>query len=117
MKGTLKKIELKEFTNKEKGNKFSKIILTVDVEKQNGDIATYRGDMNPEYVKKYFKYCEKTTKDAIGEEVDVVLARRKYVADNVEKIYTYVKYMNFVKDGKPIIMPSDKKEDSKELDF
>ena len=117
MKGTLKKIELKEFTNKTKGNKFTKVIVTVDCEKQNGDIVTLKGDMSPEYAKKYFAYCDKTTKESIGEEVEVVTARRKYVAEGVEKVYTYIKYMNFMKDGKPVIMPSEKKDDSKELDF
>lgn len=117
MKGTLKKIESKEFTNKTKGNKFTKVIVTVDCEKKNGDIVTLRGDMSPDYAKKYFEFCGKKSKEAIGEKVEVVTARRKYVADGVEKVYTYIKYMNFLKDGKPIIMASDKKDDSKELDF
>ena len=84
MKGTLKKVELKEFTNKTKGNKFSKVIVSVDCEKDNGDIITLRGDMSEDYARKYFKYCETTTKDAIGREVEIVTARRKYVVDNVD---------------------------------
>ena len=117
MKGILKKVELKEFTNKTKGNKFSKVIVSVDCEKDNGDIITLRGDMSEDYARKYFKYCETTTKDAIGREVEIVTARRKYVADNVERVYTYIKYMNFLdKDGKPIIMKKDESQ-AQELDF
>lgn len=109
MKGTLKKIYAKEFTSKEKGNKFKKIILECECEKENGDIANYKGSMSEDYAKRYFQYCKLTTKDAIGAKVEVVLGKRKFVAENEERTYTYIKFINFLdNDGKPIIM---KKED------
>lgn len=117
MKGILTHLELKEFTNKEKGNKFNRLCFTVDVEKENKDIITLKGNMSEDYARKYFAHCNLKTKDAIGKTVDVVTARRKYVAENEERTYTYIKYLNFVdENGKPIIMPDNKKQVT-DLDF
>lgn len=117
MKGILKSVELVEYTNKEKGNKFKKLNFTCDCENAKGDIITLKGSYSEEYARKYFAYCNLKTKDAIGKEVEVVTARKKIVFEDGERVYTYIKFMNFLdKDGKPIIMKKEESE-SKELDF
>lgn len=108
MKGILKKIELKEFTKSSNNQKFKRVQVTVDVENEHGDIRTLKGTMSEDYAKRYFKFCGETTKTALGKPVEVVTARKKFVVENAERIYTYIKFMNFVNDkGEPIIMPKD----------
>lgn len=117
MKGILKSVELKEYTNKDKGNKFKKLNFVVDCEKDKGEIITLKGSYSEDYARKYFGYCNLKTKDAIGKQVDVVTARKKVTFDDGEKTWTYIKFMNFLDDkGEPIIIPKDD-ADAKELDF
>lgn len=120
MEAKIVKIEKKSFEVKKgnnKGNKFSKIIITCDVKDDRGEIKTLKADLNEEYAKKYFAYCEKTTKDAIGEKVGVTVSKRTYTNDEgEERTIRFIKYLNFLdKDGKAIIMPKENEEDA--LDF
>lgn len=117
MKGILKKIELKELKTKD-GKKFNKVEFTVDVvtDEKKGYITTLKGNYSEDFAKKYFKYCGVKTKDLIGKEVNVILAKREYENDKGEKrTQTFIRFLNVLDaEGKTIVMP---KEDSKELDF
>ena len=117
MKGILKKVELKEYTNKEKGNKFNRLNFVVDCENDKHEIITLKGNMSEDYARKYFKHCGLTTKEAIGKQVEVITGKKKFTSDNgEERTFTFIKFLNFLDDkGNPIIMKKD--EDVKELDF
>lgn len=116
MKATLKKIELKELKTKD-GKKFNKVEFTCDVKiDDKGTIKTLKGNYSEDYAKRYFKYCGVLTKDLIGKEVDVILAKRVYSNDKgEERTITFIRFLNVLDaEGNAIIMP---KESQKELDF
>lgn len=116
MIGKLIKIELKTYNTKD-GKKFKKVEFTCDVKiNDKGDIRTVRGSYSEDFARKYFEFCGVKTKDAIGTEVDVTLAKRTYKADDGdERTISYIKFLNLLDDeGKKIIMP---KEGSEALDF
>ena len=116
MKAVLKKIAKRDCKTK-KGTKFSVIDYTCDVEYSNGEVKTLRGSMSIDYAKKYFEFCNETSKSAINKDVEVVVAKRKYTDSNEnERTVNYVKYMNFIdENGNKIIMKSDTSEE--DIDF
>lgn len=116
MKGTLKKIELREFTTKDKRN-FKKVEFTCDVNiDEKGTIKTLKGSYSEDYAKKYFAYCGVKTKDLIGQQVDCVISKRAYENDKGEqRIINFIRFLNVLdKEGNPILMPKESQED---LDF
>lgn len=116
MIGIIKKFELKQFESKD-GKKFKKLIATVDVKlNDRGDIKTVKGSFSEDYARKYFKYCGVTTKDLVGQNVDVSLAKRAYTDDEGnERQVTYAKFINVLdENGHAIIMPKD---DATTIDF
>lgn len=116
MLGIVKKFELKQMETKD-GKKFKKLICTVDVKlNDRGDIKTVKGSFGEEYARKYFKFCGVTTKDLVGQEVDVSLAKRAYTDDEGnERQVTYAKFINVLdENGHAIIMPKD---DATTIDF
>lgn len=115
MKGILKKVELKEYKTKE-GKKFKKVLFQVDVEKENGDVKTLKGDYSETFARDYFGKCDIKLKDLMGKEVGVVIAKRNFTGnDGLKHIYEYIKYINVLdQEGKPIIFKDDTTE---EVDF
>ena len=116
MKAVLKKISKRECKTK-KGTKFSVIDYTCDVEYSNGEVKTLRGSMSVDYAKKYFEYCGMTSQTAINKDVEVVVAKRKYIDSNEnERTINFVKFMNFIdENGNKIIMKSETSEE--DIDF
>lgn len=115
MKGEIKNIEsvTREIKNGErKGQKFSQIVITVDVEVGNGDIRTLKATMSTDYAVKYFKQCGVSSSDLFGMECDCILARRKFqTEDGEDRYYNYIKYLNLLdEEGKRIILKDDKVE-------
>lgn len=116
MIGIIKKFELKQFETQD-GKKFKKLVATIDVKlNDSGDIKTVKGSLSEEYARKYFNYCGVTTKDLVGQNVDVTLAKRAYTDDEGnERQVTYAKFINVLNDeGHAIIMPKD---DATTIDF
>ena len=116
MIGIIKKFELKQF-EKNDGKKFKKLVATIDIKlNERGDIKTVKGSLSEDYARKYFKYCGVTTKDLVGQNVDVTLAKRAYTDDEGnERQVTYAKFINVLNDeGHAIIMPKD---DATTIDF
>jgi hypothetical protein len=116
MKGIIRKIDLVE-RKKKNGGTFKQIVFTVDVvvDEDKKTIKTRSAYLNEDYAKKYANYVGKSSAEMIGSQVQVVLEKRMYEKDGVEKISETIKYLNFLdKEGQPIIMP---KEDAKELGF
>lgn len=117
MKGIIKKVEsvTREIKNGDrKGEKFSQIILTVDVKVgDTNDIKTLKASMSTEYAVKYFGYCGYKSKDLYGLEVNCVLAKRRYEReDGTEGVYNYIKFVNCLdEEGNSIIMPNEKDEE------
>ena len=113
MKGILKKVNVVEIVKKDK-TKFKKLNYEVDVviDTEKKEIKTYKGDMSIDYAKDYVEFCVnelndekvKKLKDFVGKEVDVTLAKRMYTnKDGEERVYNYIKFLNFIdKDGNPI---------------
>lgn len=99
-----------------RGKKFSlmKFKVEVEVNSSKREIKTYDGSMSVEYARKYFAYCNLTSKDAIGKPVEVTLRSRKFTAqDGVERTFTEVKYLNFLDEsGDPIRLPKDDTENA-----
>ena len=117
MKGTLKKIELKEDTTKDNKRAFKKVEFTCDVEIDNkGNIKTLKGSYSEDFARKYFAYCGVKTKDLIGKQVDCILSKRAYENDKgEERIVNFIRFLNVLdKEGNPIIMPKDNQQD---IDF
>lgn len=120
MRGKLLKVELKTCEVKKgenKGKKFKVLDFEVEVvlNEEKGEVRTLRGSMSEEYARKYFKYCGRSTREALGEEVEVITRKRKYEKGGEERTITEVKFLNLLDDeGKAIIMP---KEGATELDF
>ena len=116
MKAKLIKIEKKELKTKA-GAKFSKIEFTCDVKiNDKGDVKTYKGSYSEDYARRYFAYCKVTTKDLIGKEVDVSLAKRTYEHEGESRYVNYIKWLNVLdKDGNIIKMPSE--NSTTDLDF
>ena len=117
MNGILKSIKLRKVMLKD-GKSFDVIDFVVDVitDEAKQEVKTYKGNMSVEYAKKYFAFAKTTTKDQIGKEVGVVLAKRMYEKDGEQRTVTYIKYLNLLdEDGKAIIM--NKKESDDALDF
>lgn len=114
MKGTIKNIEsvTREIKNGErKGQKFSQIIITVDVEYDNDDVKTLKATMSTDYAVKYFKQCGVTSSDLLGMECECTLAKRKFqTEDGEDRYYIYIKYLNLLEDGERIILKDDKVE-------
>lgn len=114
MKGKIKNIEsvTREIKNGErKGQKFSQILITVDVEYDNGDVKTLKATMSTDYAVKYFKQCGVTSSDLLGMECDCTLARRKFqTEDGEDRYYIYIKYLNLLEDGEKIMLKDDKVE-------
>ena len=116
MIGIIKKFELKQFEKKD-GKKFKKLVATIDIKlNERGDIKTVKGSLSEDYARKYFKYCGVTTKDLVGKNVDVTLAKRAYTDDEGnERQVTYAKFINVLNDEvHAIIMPKD---DATTIDF
>lgn len=116
MLGKVKKIELKEFKTRE-GKKFKKVEITCDVTiDDKGAIKTLRCSYSEEFARRYLSYCNTTTKDLIGKEVECVVAKRKYENDKgEEKVVSFIRFVNILDEGgKAIIMPKD---DVQDLDF
>lgn len=113
MRGILKKVDVVEIVKKDK-TKFKKLNYEVDViiDPEKKEIKTYKGDMSIDYAKDYIEFCVneindekvKKLKDFVGKEVDVILAKRMYTnKDGEERVYNYIKFLNFIdKDGNPI---------------
>ena len=113
MRGILKKVNVVEIVKKDK-TKFKKLNYEVDVviDTEKKEIKTYKGDMSIDYAKDYVEFCVnelndekvKKLKDFVGKEVDVTLAKRMYTnKDGEERVYNYIKFLNFIdKDGNPI---------------
>lgn len=113
MKGILKKVDVVEIVKKDK-TKFKKLNYEVDVviDTEKKEVKTYKGDMSIDYAKEYVEFCineindekVKKLKDFVGKEVDVTLAKRMYTnKDGEERVYNYIKFLNFIdKDGNPI---------------
>ena len=116
MIGIIKKFELKQFETRD-GKKFKKLVVTIDIKlNEFGDIKTVKGSLSEDYARKYFKYCGVTTKDLVGQNVDVTLAKRAYTDDEGnERQVTYAKFINVLnEEGHAIIMPKD---DATTIDF
>lgn len=114
MKGILKKVDLKKYTTKD-GRNFNKFEFEVEVELPNGDVRTRKGSYSEDFAKKYFNFCKVKTKDLIGKEVGVTLAKRTYEANGEKRTYEYIKWLNILdKDGQPVFMPS---ENAQKIDF
>lgn len=118
MEAVLRKLTLNQYEVKKgetKGKKFKKLDFSCDVlvNAEKGEIKTRTGSMSEDYARRYFKYCELTTAEAIGKTVDVVLAKRRYTnKDGEERTIEFVKFMNFLDaDGMSIIMSKDGAED------
>ena len=116
MKAILREVKLVECKNST-GAKFRLVEFKADVKiNDKGDIKTLKGSYGEEFAKKYFTYCGVKTKDLIGKEVEVVVAKRSYERDGETRVVSYIKYLNVLdKEGNPIYLPKDN-EDS-ELDF
>ena len=110
MNAVLKKVALNTYEIKKgdnKGKKFKKLDFTVDVlvNAEKGEVKTRSGSMSEDYAKRYFAFCNTTTTEQIGKEVEVVLAKRQYEKDGEKRTIEYVKFLNILdEDGKPIIM-------------
>lgn len=109
MEAKLKKIERKEYMTKDGKKKFTKIEFTCDVQTDSkGNIKTLKGSYSEDFARRYFAFCNVQTKDLVGEKVDVVLAKRSYQNEKgEERTTTFIKFLNVLKDGKPVIMPKD----------
>ena len=116
MKGILREVKLIECKN-EAGAKFKLFEFKADVKiNDKGDVKTLKGSYGEEFAKKYFTYCGVKTKDLIGKEVEVVVAKRSYEKDGETRVVNYIKYLNVLdSEGKPIYLPKDDEES--ELDF
>lgn len=124
MKGILNKVEVVEIVKKDK-TKFKKLNYEVDVviDDEKKEVKSYKGGMSFDYAKDYVDYCVnvindekiKKLKDFVGKKVEVVLAKRMYTnKDGEEKIYNYIKFLNFIdKNGHPII----KNKNVNDIDF
>lgn len=114
IKGKVIKMEKKTFEVKEgsrKGQKFDKIIFTCELV-IDGDIKNYKFTCSPEYAKKYTNYCKlEKASDWLGKEISAVIAKRSYEdAEGKEQRTTYIKFMNLLVDGEPVIMPKNEQE-------
>jgi hypothetical protein len=116
MKGILKSIKRKEYKTA-KGTKFSKVEFTCDVKmNEEGDVKTLKGSYGEEFARKYFTHCGILTKDLVGKEVEVTVAKKSFESEGEMKTYQYIKYLNVLdKDGKAIYLPKENKEDT--LDY
>lgn len=114
MKAKLIKIEKKELKTKD-GKKFTKVEFTCDVVlNDKGDIKTYKGAYSEEFARKYFAYCNVKTKDLVGKQVDVSLAKRSYEHNGETKTISYIKFLNCLNEnGEPIFLPKE----NTDLDF
>lgn len=112
MRGIVKKFELRTCETKDKKNKFKLLEFVVDVKiNDKGDIKTLKGSYGEEYARKYLAFCGVKTKDLIGKEVEVSLAKREYEKDGERRTINYIKYMNVLdENGEPIYMPKDDEE-------
>lgn len=110
MKAIVKKIYPREITTAD-GRQFKKIVFECAVEvDDHRTVRTYRAEMSPEYVVKYFKeYCGITSAELIGQTVEVTLRQRNYTNKNgEERTITEIRYLNLLDAvGEPIIMPRD----------
>lgn len=118
MKGILKSVELKEFEAKDTKKKFKKLVFKVDVLMNDKDksVKTYTGSYGEQFARDYFAFCNVKTKDLIGKEVGVVLAKKQMTtAEGETRVIQYVKYLNVLDaEGKEIVYNKDTKQ---ELDF
>lgn len=116
MKGILKSIKRKEYKTA-KGTKFSKVEFTCDVKvNEDGDVKTLKGSYGEEYARKYFTHCGILTKDLVGKEVEVTVAKKSYEAEGEMRTYQYIKYLNVLDaEDKAIYLPKEDKEDA--LDY
>lgn len=116
MKGILKSIKRKEYKTS-KGTKFSKVEFTCDVKvNENGDVKTLKGSYGEEFARKYFTHCGVLTKDLIGKEVEVTIAKKSYEQEGEMRTYQYIKYLNVLDaEGKAIYLPKEDKDDA--LDY
>lgn len=116
MKGEIKKVEAvtREIRNGErKGQKFSQIVITADVEMGNGDIKTLKAYMSTDYAVKYFlKQQGVDSGELIGRECECTIAKRKFqTEDGEDRYYNYIKFLNLLdENGEKIFLENDKIE-------
>ena len=109
MKGIVRKIG-KVVRNKKDGGTFNQIVITVDVivDEEKKTIKTRSAYLSEQYAKDYAKHCNLSSNDMIGKDVFVVLEKKMYEKDGIEKITETIKYLNFIdEEGQPIIMKKD----------
>lgn len=116
MKGILKSIKRVEYKTA-KGTKFSKVEFTCDVKmNEQGEVKTLKGSYGEEFARKYFTHCGILTKDLIGKEVEVTVAKKSFEAEGEMRTFNYIKYLNVLDaEGKAIYLPKEDKEDA--LDY
>ena len=87
MKGIVRKIS-KVTRNKKDGKTFNQIVITVDVivDEEKKTLKTRSAYLGEQYAKEYAEYCKLSSNDMIGKEVFVVLEKKIYEKDGVEKI-------------------------------
>ena len=114
MKGIVRKINLVT-RNKKNGGTFKQVVMTVDVvvNEEKGTIKTRSAYFNEQYIKDYAQHCGLTSSEMIGKTVNVVLEKKMYEKDGVEKISETIKYLNFLdNNGQPIIMKKNDEENN-----
>lgn len=116
MKGILREIKIVECKGKS-GAKFNLVEFKCDVKvNDKGDVKTLKGSYGEEFARKYFTYCGVKTKNLIGKEVEVVVAKRSYEKDGEQRVISYIKYLNVLDaEGKAIYLP--KEDTDNEIDF
>lgn len=114
MIGKVKKVELKNCVTKDKKNKFNVLEFTCDVKiNDKGDIKTLKGSWSEEYAKKYLAYNNLKSKDMIGKELIVTLAKKEWTKDDETRTINYIKYAHFIDaEGNAIYLPKDDNNDT-----
>lgn len=103
MRGIVKQFKLEKYKTKEG----KKLAFCVEFKKDDNSTEKLWGSYGEEYARKYFAYCNTTTKDVIGNEVDCVIDAR-------EDGKRYIKYLNVLDaDGNGIVM----KNEEYDIDF
>ena len=111
--GTITNTELIDYTDRD-GYQKTMIQLTCSVVKDDGDIVERKGVWSRNYANKYLRYCNISPDDLIGKDVAVLCSKKQFIkelenGEIEERQAWYAKFINLLdKDGKAIIMPSDK---------
>ena len=114
MFGKVKKVELKNCVRKDNKQKFNVFEFTCDVKiDDKGEIKTLKGSWSEDYAKKYLAFMNLKSKDMIGKELIVTIAKREYTKDDETRTITYIKYAHFIDEkGNPIYLPKDGESDT-----